>query len=57
MASASSVTAEKLLDAAPFAATIRAIVIGAFDLFRDRLPTRLIRATDLAVQPCFTAYN
>lgn len=53
MASAINVPAAKLSIGAPTAATIVAIVIAAFDLFRGRLPTLLVRATDRAARPLF----
>ena len=53
MASATSVTAAKLSDAAPAIATVGAIALAAFALSRDRLPALLNRTSDSVTGPLF----
>lgn len=47
----------KLSDALPMLATALAIALAAFDLFRDRWPAWLVRASDRALQPLFHGLN
>jgi multicomponent Na+:H+ antiporter subunit D len=51
VASAADGPAATLSDTVPIVATLLAISIALFDLFRDRLPALLIRSTDRAMRP------